>query len=342
MRPRMFVGVTMQSETDCVIGIRDYDGSRSRVAHFRVDGSIGKLDLTNPQACLLPFWGNDLATPPAECRAILEFLFDSGRTVDQMRLCADFEGTVQSNPSAFLSVCILLSRSGFGVMGMRANESQMSVYAPSERFKAGARNANPSFRDLWLLPPQSGRAWAEFTSSTSPSLEQTALTLAEIAGRKHLYYFLSSNGQVQSPSDILYVLENIPPQKQCSVASEEETFVLIKSETTYVEDLSDLSLNYASAAKAFRYLGENHALKFGLLEVCRLYGLQLYCLTRRDGNQSGNQIITSSSSVEPLAEEYRIWPPCGTTPSDVEVEPESVSQKRHGWFPFGWHRGFQG
>jgi hypothetical protein len=303
MKPNLFVGVTMQTETDFVVGIRDYAASKPRAKRFQISGGLEQQDFT---------------TLPADFRSLLDFLLASGEMIEHMRLCADFEGIVQPKASAFSKVSILLSRSGFGAIGMRADDLRMMLYRIPEKAKS-----NPLFRELWVLPVHSGRAWAEFTSGGAVNSEQAALGLAEIAGRRHLYYFLSSIGQVQSPSDILYVLKSIPPGQQCGVVSDDDSYILVKTETTSTHGLSDLSLEYATAAKAFAYLGENQAIKFALLEVCRLYGLELYCLTSRDGSKSGNRPITAQSFMEQLPEEYRVWPPCTVIPGDVAVEPHT-------------------
>ena len=302
----LFAGIIRLDETDFAVGLRNYSGSIKRTISVHISGGLRAEDLKDPPTdfCkLLDFFKKDL--PQETC----------------IRLCVDFEGIIQPRSSPFSKLCLLLSANGFGALGFGVNAEGFFAHSLTEKVikEQGIKD------QIWILPEYTGRAWYEFDRGMSVKPSDAALSVAEIAMHRHLYYYLSSHGTVQSSMDVIQVLRHGRPGKPNFVITKAddslEAYVLmITDETRRSEaEISEVSLEYMKAKKQFSYLHENQSLKFALLHVCRHNKLKRYCLTSRDDSESIRALGLIKDPV-PLKEEYLAWPPSQAVPSEVALD----------------------
>lgn len=132
--------------------------------------------------------------------------------------------------------------------------------------------------------------------------EKAAIIAALIAKNNGAYSYWSSFGRVQSSQDVLLYLKNgqkIPT----SVLSANELYTISINESTKYEGLEKIPIEYAVASKKSEHLGENNAIKVGLLHVCNLWGIQLRCKSFRD-----DEPLEQFINVEQLINEFGQMP----------------------------------
>ena len=156
-------------------------------------------------------------------------------------------------------------------------EGSQTVTRIPEQFRLNA----PVKQGVLYLQQNISQAYAQFLLGNSPSEEVAAIAAALIAENPSLYYFFTSEGQVQSSQDLVMYM-NLPQEEPTAVISADEVYITAKTPLTISERIDKIHLHYAVAKKKNNFLSQNDALKFALLAVCKVWKIRLSCISSRD------------------------------------------------------------
>ena len=202
---------------------------------------------------------------------VLEFVTANIRSPDSAQISIELPSS-RTQANAFLRVLTLLGKNGYcnfhGHNGPK-EEARMAF----------------SCSDILFLPSNVPMTYAQFLLGSPLSSKRAAIVATLIARNKDLFHFLTSKGVVHSSQDILRFMRECAQNSQYRmsfVSSGDEIFILVRRPSTKLSDLERIPLEYAVAAKANGILGQNDALKFALLTVCKLWGIRLNCFPTRD------------------------------------------------------------
>jgi hypothetical protein len=138
--------------------------------------------------------------------------------------------------------------------------------------------------ELMHLQPQISKYYANFLLEDCHSVECAAVAATLIAKNRELYYYFTSNGLVHSSQDIVsFMRESIPGSIVFDTPSQ-DFYVISKTPETKIDKIDKIATKYAVAFKRHNKLGKRDALKFALLNVCKLWKIKLYCASQREDN----------------------------------------------------------
>lgn len=175
-----------------------------------------------------------------------------------------------------------------------------------------------SCSDILLLPSSVPMAYTQFLLGSSFSSKRVAIVATLIARNRDLFYFLTSRGVVHSSQDILHFMRECAQNsyyRMSSVSSGDEIFTLVRRPVTKLSDLERIPLEYAVAVKANGILGQNDALKFALLTVCKQWGIRLNCSSTRDKNSTDEKKDSTRDPIQAFEEGHVIYDPQRTVDS---------------------------
>jgi hypothetical protein len=134
------------------------------------------------------------------------------------------------------------------------------------------------------------RACAGLLVGGDPTPAQSAAVAALLAGAPGAYYYWSTFAEPPSLGDLVFYHRN--GQRKLLVVGGTEQFNVQVRPGPQTDD--DISLAYTLAEQAHRDLGANDARKAALVHVCREFGYELRCYSRR----------ADARGVDPR----RVWP----------------------------------
>jgi len=132
------------------------------------------------------------------------------------------------------------------------------------------------------------KAYADILLGPGQSTDQAAVIAALIAKNVGAYYFWTSRGRVQSSQDLVYDLQNSEP-KETIVFSAGEDYNLSYSTLTKHDNLNKIALEYAVTTKKYEHLGTNNAIKVALMQICKRWGIELFCTSLREDVDDGDK-----------------------------------------------------
>ena len=104
------------------------------------------------------------------------------------------------------------------------------------------------------------KIFGDFLLDSWDADKYSSIIAALIAKNIGVYYYWSSFGIVQSPQDIAFYLKT-NQQTPTEVISAKESYMISIHESTKLNDLEKISLEYAITCKKYEYIGENNAIK---------------------------------------------------------------------------------
>ena len=269
----------------------------------------------------------------SELEAIVDFLRDQILEPQSAVVLMEIPSAVLDVNSLYLKILLLLSRKDYCEFEIRFIEENRRVQLGFQYFISYEQGATPI---SYLIPEETrlmaqldrgaiylqkalSKAYSQFlfgsSSSSECASECASVFAALIAKNKNLYYFLNSEGQVQSSQDLLEFMRNHEEGYPTAVIAGSEVFVTLKLPITKQEGIEKLPLKYALAKKQYNFLGETNAYKFALLSVCRLWKIRLYCLSWHDEEGAGllnsdvNFLNPDADEFFPLPKRYVIYEP---------------------------------
>jgi len=265
----------------------------------------------------------------SELEAIVNFLRDQIIEPQSARVLMEIPSAVLDVNSLYLKILLLLARKDYCEFEIRFIEENRRVQLGFQYLISYEQGATPiSYlipeetrlmaqpdRGVIYLQKDLSKAYSQFLLGSSSSSECASVFAALIAKNKNLYYFLNSEGQVQSSQDLLDFMRNHEEGYPTAVIAGSEVFVTLKLPITKQEGIEKLPLNYALAKKQYNFLGETNAYKFALLSVCRLWKIRLYCLSWHDEEGAGllnsdvNFLNPDADEFFPLPKRYVIYEP---------------------------------
>ncbi|NEO13952.1 MULTISPECIES: hypothetical protein [unclassified Moorena] len=288
----------------------------------------------------------------SELEAIADFLRDQVLEPENAQVLMEIPSAILDVNSLYLKILLLLSRKGYCGFEIKFIEKNKHVqlgfqyfisydqgeipvtYLVSEKVRLTARIDH----GVIYLQKNMSKAYAQLLLGASPSSECVAVFAALIAKNKNLYYFLNSEGQVQSSKDLLEFMRNHEEGYPTAVIAGSEVFVTLKLPITEQGKIEKIPLKYAVAKKQYNFLGEDNALKFALLNVCKLWKIRLYCLSfhEKNGarllNSDTNFLNPDTDDFFPLPKRYVIYEPSkelGLVESNALLVSINKIQRKH-------------
>ncbi|MEI6445834.1 MAG: hypothetical protein WCO29_22565 [Nostocales cyanobacterium ELA583] len=150
--------------------------------------------------------------------------------------------------------------------------------------------SNIMFSDIMYIDPGLSEAYARFLYGNQPNRDYLVQALVKIALNPNLFIYLRSEGVVQSSQDIVEAIlcsQKPGGTKNFSVYSATERYGLTILDTTRRDKLDKIPIKYALNVQSCKDLGENNAIKFALLHICKEWKIKLSCFSLRVFDDKG-------------------------------------------------------
>jgi hypothetical protein len=184
--------------------------------------------------------------------------------------------TILEDKSILLKVLVLMIRRHYltcQIQGLKDNKIGITPIPLEHQFDEEKKH------ELKLLSRGISIAYSDILIGISnPSV--LSGTAALIAKNKGAYQYWSSFGMVHSAGDLLQLFRRRTRtssiQNTSNVISGGEEFKISINHAN-LDNFEEIPLEYALAVKKFEFLGKNDALKVGLLQACKRWGMTLRC-----------------------------------------------------------------
>jgi hypothetical protein len=300
------------------------------VQDFEDENKLGAAVLDAPHQLL---WSNsfkksELSSNLKPLRDFINFAVYKRETL-QIQVLVEFPLLFEKE-SVYTKIVRFLGDEGYCWFRLNINhqkEKDLFSFLPYHQLSG---NNKLDFKLFWVeevnelmhLQPQISKYYAKFLLEDCPSVECATVAATLIAKNKELYYYFSSNGLVHSSQDVVSFMRETIPGSIVFDTQWQDFYVISKTTETKLDEIEKIATKYAVAFKRHNNLGKRDALKFALLNVCKLWKIKLDCTSQREddvnklkqnfvskGFNLNPRFLNNSScdSVYDLEKELEIW-----------------------------------